>query len=268
MAGELDLPGRTWRGGPGGSGQGTGYAIPERREAGGGSSWGGWDDLGGLRERVGGIEAARGKLWAEAEGVAPQGIRCLGKVLGLFLVVEAEAALYLIDQHAAHERILFDRLMASSPAAQELLVPAVFEPEDDAEASRLEAVAPDLAELGFGLEKEGRSWLVTALPSPLDKDPVGAVREILSALGPSPREEAQAGGGMARREQIRGARSAALATAACRAAIKDGDELDPDATLDLAIAALALPEPRCPHGRPIWVRLSREELFHLVRRTV
>ncbi len=239
---------------------------------------GSWDDLAGLRERLGGIESARPEAKAPAEagagtGDLDQGLNqavYLGKVLGLFLVVESRGALYLIDQHAAHERVLFDQLMAASPAAQDLLVPAVFEPEDDAEARRLEEVAPDLAALGFGLEKEGKSWLVTALPSPLDRDPVGAVREILSSLGPAERIVDQAGedAGRAKREQIRGARSAALATAACRAAVKDGDELDPEASLQLALKALALPEPRCPHGRPIWVRLSREELFRLVRRIV
>lgn len=232
---------------------------------------GAWDNLEGLRERVGGIAEVRSQTPGQEPGQAglastPEAITYLGKALGLFLVVESRGALYLIDQHAAHERLLFDEYMATSPAAQDLLVPAVYEPEDDAEAERLELAAPELGSLGFGLEKEGKSWLITALPSPLDKDPVGAVREILVSLCPQ-KEDGEAGGRGAR-EQIRGARSAALATAACRAAVKDGDELEPEAGLELARRALALPEPRCPHGRPIWVRLSREELFRLVRRIV
>ena len=53
-----------------------------------------------------------------------------------------------------------------------------------------------------------------------------------------------------------------------KAAVKDGDELDEAGAKALIKAALALPEPRCPHGRPIWTALSREALFRAVRRLV
>jgi len=260
------------RGGYGRSGRGW-PAGPESGATASGPGWaaGSWDRLGELRERIGSVDEAR---FAADGGAAPDGgmaphpgpaggpaePRYLGKALGLFLVVEAGDALYLIDQHAAHERLLYDSFMASPPAPQDLLVPAVFEPEDDAEESALEAARTELEALGFGLEKEGGSWLVTALPSPLDRDPVGAIREMLARGAARP----VAGAGAA----ARGARSAALATAACRAAVKDGDELEPAAAAELARRALGLPEPRCPHGRPVWVRLSREELFRLVRRLV
>jgi DNA mismatch repair protein MutL len=59
-----------------------------------------------------------------------------------------------------------------------------------------------------------------------------------------------------------------MATVACRSAVKDGDRLDPEAAAELCRRAFALPEARCPHGRPVWVRLSREELYRLVRRIV
>lgn len=255
-------------GAPDGGGGYSGYGPGRPAGAEGGAMTSGpgwaaksWDSLGELRERVGSVDEAR----SAAEGGAadrpglpggPKEARYLGKALGLFLVAEAGDALYLIDQHAAHERLLYDGFMASPPAAQDLLVPAVFEPEDDAEEAALEEAAPGLAALGFGLGKEGGSWLVTALPSPLDRDPVGAIREILAR------------GAVGQGAGARGARSAALATAACRAAVKDGDELEPAAAAELARRALGLPEPRCPHGRPVWVRLSREELFRLVRRLV
>jgi len=243
-----------------------------------GPGWtaGSWDRLGELRERVGSLDAARSA--ADEGGAARPGAaagpgqpRYLGKALGLFLVVESGDALYLIDQHAAHERLLYDAFMAAPPAPQELLVPAVFEPEDDTEEAALEAARPELEALGFGLEKEGGSWLVTALPSPLDRDPVGAMREMLErgAAGLGAEKGAGAtGDARGAGTTARGARSAALATAACRAAVKDGDELEPAAAAELARKALLLPEPRCPHGRPVWVRLSRDELFRLVRRTV
>ena len=58
------------------------------------------------------------------------------------------------------------------------------------------------------------------------------------------------------------------ALAACRAALKDGDPVDSVTASELAAAALALPDARCPHGRPIWTSISREELFRLVGRIV
>ena len=259
-----DGSGRGWPAGPGSGAAATGP----------GWTAGSWNSLEGLRERVGSVDEAR---LAAANGMAahPAPIgrgmepRYLGKALGLFLVVESGDALYLIDQHAAHERLLYDGFMAAPPAPQDLLVPAVFEPEDDAEEAALEAARPELEALGFGLEKEGGSWLVTALPSPLDRDPVGAIREILARGAAGPGAGAGAGSGArGAGSGARGARSAALATAACRAAVKDGDELEPEAAAELARRALGLPEPRCPHGRPVWVRLSREELFRLVRRLV
>ena len=57
------------------------------------------------------------------------------------------------------------------------------------------------------------------------------------------------------------------ATLSCHAAVKDGDYLDDGAALELAKAALALKIPRCPHGRPIWVEITREDLFRRVQRT-
>jgi DNA mismatch repair protein MutL len=57
------------------------------------------------------------------------------------------------------------------------------------------------------------------------------------------------------------------ATLSCHSAVKDGDYLDDGAALELAEAALALPIPRCPHGRPIWVEITRDYLFRLVQRT-
>ena len=57
------------------------------------------------------------------------------------------------------------------------------------------------------------------------------------------------------------------ASLACKAAIKDGDYLDDLSARELAAAALAIPEGRCPHGRPIWLEIGREDLFKAVRRT-
>jgi DNA mismatch repair protein MutL len=226
-----------------------------------------WEDLDGLRERA--APLPRLALAAAESAAAPWAgdePRFVGTALGLFLVVEWRDSVYLIDQHAAHERLLFDEFSASPPAVQELLVSVVFEPESEAEAARVEALLPELEESGFGIEAEGGSFLITSLPAALKADPVGALREILRDL-PEPAQPGEKGTD-AERGMRGGVLRAIRATSACRAAVKDGDLLDREAARELAQRALALPEPRCPHGRPIWVRLGRDELYRLVRRTV
>ncbi len=252
---------------------------------------GGWKDFEALRERA--IPLPRG-AWTEP-AAAPDGAAAaeadaptqsasasgqtepayIGTVLSLFLIVEWNDAVYLIDQHAAHERILFDEFSKKAPAVQELLVPAVFEPESETEAERLESLLPELAESGFALSREGGSFLVNSLPAVLKDDPIGAIREILRDLPEAPVQAAEAGAAGNTDSPPPGERSMRggilrhiRATSACRGAIKDGEVLDRESARELALRALALPEPRCPHGRPLWVRLSREELYRLVRRTV
>lgn len=178
----------------------------------------------------------------------PRDFRYLGAALGPFLVFEREGALWFLDQHAAHERMIFDRLMSRPTESQELLMPEVIEVEDDEEDRLLEEAAPRLEEAGFKLEREGGSWLVAAAPAELLKGAAAAVRELARESGD--------------------ARRAARALAACRSAIKDGDALDDAAAEELIARALDLPEPRCPHGRPIWTRITREQLYKLVRREV
>jgi len=174
--------------------------------------------------------------------------RYLGQVLGPFLLFERQGELWFLDQHAAHERMLFDELSAKPQASQELLVPEAIEPEDAAEEALLAEAAPRLAEAGFRLEREGSSYLVAAAPPELAKGAAEAARSLARESGD--------------------ARRASRAMAACRAAIKDGDTLDDTTAEELIARALKLPEPRCPHGRPIWARITREQLYRLVRREV
>ncbi|HUX37196.1 MAG TPA: DNA mismatch repair protein MutL, partial [Rectinemataceae bacterium] len=185
----------------------------------------------------------------DSTGASGEKLRYLGQAFSLFLIVERGDELFLIDQHAAHERLIFDELSKSPPTIQELLVPIAVRVESDEEERRLAALAPAIAESGFSLEEAGGDWQLTALPSSLRGDPEGAIRELIEGGNADP------------------ARSARAMTA-CRSAIKDGEELDPDTAFELARRALDLPEALCPHGRPVWFRLSREELFRLVRRIV
>jgi DNA mismatch repair protein MutL len=211
------------------------YARSEPRH-----DWSGFDEL---RER-----AAAGRSPLLPTTLPARDFRYLGPALGPFLLFEREAALWFLDQHAAHERLIFDELQARPSESQELLVPEPIEVDDDEEDRHIGEAAPRLAEAGFRLERDGDRWLVAAAPGELRKGASEAVRELSRESGDAPR--------------------AAHALAACRAAVKDGDVLDDAAAEELISRALALPEPRCPHGRPIWTRITREQLYRLVRREI
>jgi DNA mismatch repair protein MutL len=202
-----------------------------------------WDAFDSVRER-----AASGLSPSFPSPPPKRDFRYLGSALGPFLVFEREGALWFLDQHAAHERMIFDALVARPPESQRLLVAESIEPEDEVEDAGIEAALPGLSSAGFGLERDGASWLVTAAPPELSGAAAEAVRELSRGSGDP--------------------RRAAFALAACRAAIKDGDALDDAAAEELVARALELPEPRCPHGRPIWTRITREQLYKLVRREV
>ncbi|MDR2177734.1 MAG: DNA mismatch repair endonuclease MutL [Treponema sp.] len=177
-------------------------------------------------------------------------LRFIGRLFELFLLVETEDRLLVIDQHAAHERILYDRFLAAPIVKQELLVPIYFDSRDHGEDLFLAAKRDELVKLGIVIEEAGNGrWQITALPEGWrlsDSETVEALRELQNA-----------GENMAERW---------AATLSCHRAVKDRDYLDEASAAALAEAALALPVPRCPHGRPVWVEISRAELYRGVRR--
>jgi len=180
------------------------------------------------------------------------GIRYMGQIMGLFLVAEMGDRLLLVDQHAAHERLLYDRFM-SGGTVQPLLVP--LEVELEPEQSRI--VADHREELllqGIDIEPvdgdgDGSRWRITSVPAPLS----GALRTLVEGF-----QGLQAGG--------EGIVNQVYATMACRSAVMDGDAVDAVTAMTLIENSLRLENPRCPHGRPIWHELSRERLFQLVGR--
>ncbi len=178
--------------------------------------------------------------------------RYLGQVFGLFLIVEWGQTVYLIDQHAAHERILMDEMLAREKRRQELLLPISFEASAD-EARSLAERAPLLERLGIAVERSGAgTWEVTGLPPEFEAVEAGDLVRFLKSFERSPE--------VLERE--------IHSLAACRMALKDGDAVDAVTAAELARAALALPDARCPHGRPIWFALKRSELFRLVGRVI
>jgi len=176
--------------------------------------------------------------------------RYAGSVFGVFLIIEWGDKLFIIDQHAAHERILYDRFLSQPIPSQELLVPISFSTESEEDDRFLEAKKEELAALSVVIEKDGNSWRIDALPADWRLTDTQTVKEILKLR--------EAGENIAERW---------AATMSCHQAIRDGDHLDNATALALAKEALMLPQPRCPHGRPIWTEVSREALYKAVRRS-
>jgi len=183
--------------------------------------------------------------------IPPADFKLLGQVAGTFIAVEKNDALYLIDQHAAHERIIFEQLQHNIGGVQELLIPyriITSSEEDDAFIRKHREL---LCKAGFALTDEGAGvWQVTAVPARWTGTERDLIRDITGV-----------------RKNAGDILYQILASAACRAACKDHAILDPVTQQRIAAQAFELPEPLCPHGRPIWIVLTREELFKRVKRT-
>ena len=180
-------------------------------------------------------------------------IKFIGTCLGTFLLAEKNNCLYIIDQHAAHERILFDRLMnnQNENANQQLLIPYKIRTESKTQDLQLEKLQSRLSLIGFEIQKiEDGYWEVTSIPERW----TGSEFDLKQALFVKHVEP----------EEI--IRSIAAMTA-CKAAVKDGYILDSITAEKLVKQAFTLEDPHCPHGRPVYTVISREKLFELVKRT-
>ena len=185
--------------------------------------------------------------------------RLIGEAMHTYILVEKGDTLILIDKHAAHERINFDRLR-QNPAdipSQTLLEPLPFTP-DESDADVLQQHGSTLAALGFTLEPFGRSdYILRGVPAQIDAgDALPALEEICAQLRHGAHTDAQA------------VRDEVLKTVACKAAIKAGWQTEPEELLRLADAVCAGEVKYCPHGRPVAVTLTRRELDKLFKRIV
>ena len=182
-----------------------------------------------------------------------QKIRYIGPCLGTFLLAEKNNSLYIIDQHAAHERILFDRLMSSQGNAprQPLLIPYKIKTESKTQDNQLEKLKAELNRIGFETEHSSDGlWEIKTIPDRWTGTEYD-LRTLLFVKQVEPKEII---------------RSIAAMTA-CKAAVKDGYVLDDITATRLVEQAFTLEDPHCPHGRPIYTVISRDKLFELVKRT-
>jgi DNA mismatch repair protein MutL len=165
-----------------------------------------------------------------------------------FLVAEAPDGLYLVDQHAAHERVLYERFMAQRGdlESQRLLEPVTVELSAE-QADLLEEQLPRLNELAFEVEPFGpNTFVMRAMPELLvGSDPEAALRVLVEDF-----EEDET--------PLEAEREAKLIARVCkRAAVKAGQKLSPEEQEALLRDLEACESPRtCPHGRPTMVHLS------------
>jgi len=178
-------------------------------------------------------------------------LRVLGQLLNSYIIAEGSDGLYLIDQHAAHERILFEKI-EDQRSQQEIEVQGLLEPVTLEVSPRQEQVLKshyrDLAEFGFSIEPFGdRTYLVRAVPALLDrKDWMAMVRELLNTEV----------------EEDRGKWLESITISmACHSAVRAGQILSDDEMRELIrqLEQTATPH-TCPHGRPTVIHLSSQQL--------
>ena len=184
------------------------------------------------------------------------GARVIGECFNTYLIAEDKDGLILIDKHAAHERILFNKLRVETEMPQqELLTPVVVELTGE-EAAAIQSQIEDIRKAGFAIDPFGEnSFAVRSVPAYLDS---GDVPGVISELA----EKA-----MNSRATVPDRLDDLIHTVACKAAIKAGKATSMTELQDLCDRVLGDDNVRsCPHGRPTMVRLTKYELDKLFKR--
>ncbi|WP_324808105.1 DNA mismatch repair endonuclease MutL [Sphingomonas sp. LY29] len=184
-----------------------------------------------------------------------------GQVAATYIVAEAEDGLVIVDQHAAHERLVLERMRAAARggevARQALLLPDVVE-MDEPDCDRLEAAATELAGLGLEIERFGPSaMIVRATPAPLGMTDVSGLLHDLAG------ELAELGTALALRDRL----DHVAATMACHGSVRAGRILSVTEMNALLREMEVTPHSgQCNHGRPTWVKLAHADIEKLFGR--
>lgn len=199
-------------------------------------------------------EARNGALSSGVDLIWP-----LGQVDRVFIIAQSETALYLIDQHAAHERIMYDKFIRQQQEipSQQLLIPLflnVTRPDVDL----IEEYREEFLQLGVDVEPAGETSLrVSALPADVESSQAeGFIEDILKLLSENKKIKAS------------DLRESVLHYAACHSAIRAGEVLNIRQMRQLILELLNTEHPfTCPHGRPCMIQLTSDELYHMFKRT-
>jgi DNA mismatch repair protein MutL len=205
-----------------------------------------------LREQTATVEASAEPRLGDLQG------RVIGQYRMSYIVIDTPTGLRLIDQHVAHERVLydryFDRAAGQKPVTQQLLTPILYE-SGAAESAVLESHLAELHAVGFEMERfSGNAFAIAAVPPELVKNDVDAfLRKLIDAS-------------LDDRSHVLHVREKVCASLACQAAIKVHRPLGGEEMARLTAELLDSSNPyACPHGRPIIVdirHLDIEKHFH------
>ncbi|EDL50229.1 DNA mismatch repair endonuclease MutL [Erythrobacter sp. SD-21] len=238
--------------------EGRDWSTPQTRVSEAGAAWRGYEAEVMAEPRGRAEEAAPAPA---AEQDYPLGV-ARGQVANTYIVAEAKDGLVLVDQHAAHERLVLERLKAAGAEeavarSQALLIPEVVELEETS-CDRLEEAADTLAKHGLAIERFGPSaMLVRSLPHAIARtDPEKLLRDIDDDL-------ALNGEALHLGEKL----DLVLATMACHGSVRAGRTLRVDEMNALLREMERTPRSgQCNHGRPTWVKLSMEDVEKLFGR--
>ena len=176
------------------------------------------------------------------------GFRYIGSLFNLFLICEKDDAMYLIDQHAAHEKIIFEKLCRNKPDIQPLLIPLY--PETPFTVT--DKIINNYKDLGIIIKKDDTGdYFIDAMPSYFFE----IKNDLLKIITESP-------------GNIDEIRKNLFATVSCKQAVKKGDPLTHEEAVKIIKGAFNLEVPFCPHGRPVWKKISKQELLEEINRIV
>ncbi len=206
--------------------------------------------------------AARFAQAVEVESVSASKIQPLGQLHESFIIAVDDEGLLLIDQHVAHERILFDKYRQGETEreleSQNLLLPETLD-LTPAQSEAFALIEDDLAALGFGLMRlSGRTVAIKSIPTDL---PASEARNLFAEILDTIEAEKKGAPKSTLRDDI-------AASLACRAAIKINMKLTPEKMRWLIDRLLVTTSPTtCPHGRPVILRLSMRDIERGFHRT-
>ena len=198
---------------------------------------------------------------AEQNKIDVNGCVYAGKLFNTYLIYECNADIYIIDQHAAHERLIFDRLKKQirdrNVACQPMLLP--FEiTVNPTEALFLREKLTDIRDMGFDIA-EGAENVFTVSSVPVDLAKIDLSKFFAQILS-----DIDGYRGIKLEEVLKDK----IASAACKAAVKGGMDLTKAEIDELLIQMNGNMGLKCPHGRPVVVKMTRTDLEKMFKRIV
>lgn len=198
----------------------------------------------------------------DVEDISSSKIQPLGQLHESFIIAVDDEGLLLIDQHVAHERILFDKFRKSETdrtiESQNLLLPETID-LSPAQSAAFQLIEGDLESLGFGLMRlSGRTVAIKSIPTDL---PASEARNLFAEILDTIEAEKRGGAKTTLRDDI-------AASLACKAAVKINMKLTPEKMRWMIDRLLTTTSPTtCPHGRPVILRLSMKDIERGFHRT-